>query len=135
MGLGLAVRLEAPVIGGAANAQLGEEVGALVRELPRGRQDPDARSRRRDLRAIERVAAPLGFPQYRVEISVDGCARRGMRTEALELGVLPIAARASAKHRLREQSLPPERDQAARVEMARVQRPEPHHVVCVVSSL
>jgi hypothetical protein len=135
MRLGLAVRLEAPIIGGAANAQLGEEMGALVRELSGGGRDPDARPRRRDLRAIERVAAPLGFLQHRVEISVDGCARRGVRTEALELGVVPIATRAPAKHRLREQSLPPERDQAARVEMARMQRPEPHHVVCVVSSL
>jgi len=135
MGLGLAAGLEAPVIGGAAHTQLGEEMGALVRELTGGSRNPDARSRRRDLRAVERVAAPIGFLQHRVQIGVDGRARRGVRTEALELGVVPIAARASAKHRLREQSLAPQSDQPTRVEMARMQRPEPHQAVCVVSSL
>src|SRR5690349_9618173 len=116
MRLGLAVRLEAPVIGGAARTQLGEEVGALVPELSFGGRDPDARPRSRDLRAIERITAPLGLLQHRVEISVDGGARRGVRTEALELRMVPIAARASAKHRLREQPLAPERHQPARVE-------------------
>ena len=47
-----------------------------------------------------------------------------MSSESLELRVMPVTFRAPAQYRLRKQRLAPERDQALRIKISRMNGPE-----------
>lgn len=57
-----------------------------------------------------------------------------MRPKARELRVMPIAASLAAQYRPRQQGFTPQRDQALRIEVARMKGPQTH-VVGNVSAL
>jgi hypothetical protein len=78
---------------------------------------------------FERVAAQLGF--VRDDAKVPGDTRDGVsgRAKALELRVARVTTSASEKHRLREESFAPQRNESDTVEMTRMNGPETHEAV------
>lgn len=116
-----------PLVGGrVAHGELREEVLSLELEL--AERDGDRRARRApaDLRGVERVAATIGLGEDGVEVPGDRGERLGVPAEPLELRVAAVAPGLAVKHRLREESLPPEGDEPTGVEMLGMQRPEAH---------
>src|SRR5690349_19162832 len=107
-------------------AQLGLEVLPLVPQLSVRELDRAGDTDARQLRFIEPVAAapPLGCNFAQVQRDQPRLA-----SEALQLRMTRVAARAAGEHRLREQTLAPERDQPLRVEILRMHRPEAHQVL------
>src|SRR5580765_4549461 len=96
----------------------------LVGELPPGHGDDGLAMASSDLGPAEAVRAMVRFREHGEQIGVD--RRDGIRVgaEALELRMVTVAARFAAQNGAREQSLAPDGDQALRVEVARMQRPE-----------
>lgn len=109
-----------------ADGELRQQVLPLEVELPL--RDPDSGNRpdRSDLASVEVVSARCGFVMNRPEIGIDRQTRRWMVEEALELRVMPVAARFTPEHGTREQCFAPQGDQPLRVEISRVKRPETH---------
>ena len=112
-----------------AHRELRLEVLPFVRELAAGRGDRrDAfcgTADARDPRAVEAVSAAVGLVLDRAEVARDRGTRPLRAPEARELRMMAVAHRPPGEHRLGEERLAPERDQAARVEERRVERPEP----------
>jgi hypothetical protein len=75
------------------------------------------------LDGLERVAAPRRLLGHDLQVGAD---RGVIVAKAIELRMAPITLRLSRQHLLREQSLAPERNQSGRIEIARMDRPEPH---------
>src|SRR5690606_21142938 len=65
------------------------------------------------------------------EVGGDRGGRRLARPEALELRMLAVAGGPTAQHRLGEQPLAPQRDEAAGIEVLRVQAPQAHRPASV----
>jgi hypothetical protein len=60
------------------------------------------------------------------KICVDGGPRQCVRLEALQLRMVPIAAGLPAQYRASQQCFAPQRNQALRIKVLRVDRPESH---------
>jgi hypothetical protein len=92
--------------------------------------DFDARlpSSRGDLRSVECVSAAAGFIAHGMQIRCDRAARIALFAKAQQLRMIAIAARQSAQHGLREETFTPQRDEAGRIEIARMDGPESHAV-------
>src|SRR6185369_7897212 len=110
-----------------AALELAVQMLPLVEELPLRLGD----TRRRafggdDARRVERVATRGGLVRDGSEVGGDGGRGVGRGAKALQLWVPRVAASATEQHRLREEALPPEGDEAGGVEMTRVQSPETH---------
>lgn len=101
--------------------QLGEEMAPFILDLALGDRDSDRRSRTADPGAIERVAAAGGLLMNLREIRRDRREGRRLFKEPAQLRVMPIAARRATKHRLGQKRLAPERDEAPRVQVLRMQ--------------
>jgi len=109
-----------------AEAQLGREVLPLELQLPGGLGDPAHRSPALDAGGVEAVA-----PSHRLVVDgrqerADGGERIGVGPEAEELRVRAVSPRPPREDLLGEERLAPERDEAAGVQVLRVQGPEPH---------
>jgi hypothetical protein len=98
----------------------------LVFEL--AARDPDApgTARTGDPLRLELVAAPRSFLLHRVQVRGDAPERRQVGPESGQLRVMPVSLRPAPKHRLRQQALAPQRDQAAAVQISWVEGPDSH---------
>lgn len=61
---------------------------------------------------------------YAAQVLGDCAARRRQVEKACELRMVPVATGSAAQHGLREQRFPPQRDQAAGIEILRMQAPK-----------
>src|SRR5688572_2840208 len=93
-------------------------------ELPPRRHDTLAVAHRSDLRSIEGITTSIGFGVDDGQIPADCAARGGVLLKSQELRMVTIAARRTTQDRAREQRLTPERNQALRIEMRRMERPD-----------
>src|ERR1041385_5190387 len=107
--------------------QLRAEVRELVAQLAVAHAQGRPRPLGAHARLVEGVPAPARFPRHVYEVRGDRGERIARLAEALELRVLRVAARAAGQHRLGEQGFTPQRDEAGRVEIAWMDRPEPHY--------
>jgi len=110
--------------GWASSPELAGEMPALIVELTTGRGEADLATHGHELPRVERVAASGGLSVHGYEVAVDGGKRCRVLAEPLKLGVVAIAERAAPQDFACKQSLTPQRDQALRVEVLRMQRPE-----------
>ena len=110
-----------------ADGELLRQVRPLVAELSRGRDDPLwSPAGSGDPACVETVAAPCGLLLDGTQVPGDGADRSARRSEPLELGVVPVPARAIAQNRLCQEALAPQRDQATTVQVLGVQGPQAH---------
>jgi hypothetical protein len=126
MGLGGRYAAPSALQRGRTDAKLGKRMRPLLLKLPGAYEQGQALAHRSDLRLIERVAAPRSFGVERGKIGIDGGQRRRLRSESRKLRMAAVAAGLPAQHGLREERLTPQGDEALRVEILRVQRPQSH---------
>jgi hypothetical protein len=98
----------------------------FVLELTARGDDPAALTQWSDLRSVEGVSALFGFLLDNRQIAADRAARCGVFLKSQELRMVAIAPRDTTQDRARQQRLAPERHQALRIEMRRVDGPDPH---------
>src|SRR5690606_20613253 len=79
-----------------------------------------------DAAPVEAVAAGIGLVRHAAQIAADRGRRVGGGAEPLQLRMVRVAARRPGEHRLREQGFAPARGEALPIQVARMQRPEPH---------
>ena len=109
-----------------ANLQLLKQMMPLMLDLADRDGNRRLRSHTADLAAIERVAAGNCLCVNALQVGTDGRTRRGLRAKTLKLWMTSVTASVSAQHCLGQQRLSPQRDQALRIEVLRMQRPKPH---------
>jgi hypothetical protein len=80
---------------------------------------------------VELIAAPARFGMNGAKIRRNNFKRGGCGTEAGELRMMGIAPRPASKNRLRQERFPPKCNEAAGVQIFRVQRPQTHVFVLV----
>jgi hypothetical protein len=112
----------------AAAAELALQVTPLEFELADGFRKPDSGTRASELRAVEREAATLRLGVNMNEIGVDECDGVRPELEAVKLGMMAVAASAAEKDLTSQERFSPERREALRIEITRVQGPESHAV-------
>ena len=98
----------------------------LVEKLATGLGDFSGEPARADFRRVEPVAASRRLGVQRGEKARDRRLRIALRAESRKLWVVAVAARFPRENFLREERLAPRGDEPPRVEMLRVNRPEPH---------
>src|SRR3954465_5760407 len=113
-----------------AHPQLLHQPSPLVFKLPFGHWNPPRNAGLPELRAVEVIGARERLGMDTAEIDIDRSARSAAGAEALELGVMAIADGAPVKDMPREERFTPERHQALRIQVLRVQRPEPQTFSC-----
>ena len=91
--------------------------------------DPSGRTGVRDLARVEPESSLDRFGVHRVEVLGDKRNRRALIPEPDQLRMVPIAFRLVLQNRLGKQSLPPQRDQPACVEMPGMDAPQTHTVI------
>jgi len=93
--------------GWIADLELSQKVFPLEEQLPRtylgGSRLVDAA----DLGRVESVTAPICLQRDGAQIAPDKRERLWMLAEALQLRMLPVAARAAGQNLLREERFPP----------------------------
>ena len=126
VGIRLGQRAELAVEAGVAGAEFGEEVLPFILELAAGFGDLAAGARAGDFGGVEVVAAAGGFVGECGEEGGDGVEGFLLRAEAVELGVVAVAAGFSGEDFLGEECFAPGGDESAGVEVAGVEGPESH---------
>jgi hypothetical protein len=101
-------------------------VPPLVAYLPCGAVNPVDRSNRSNLLTIEGVTARLGFDKNRIEIGIDCGFREGMRLEPKQLRMMAIALGLAPKDCASQKRFAPQSDQALRIQIFGVERPDAH---------
>lgn len=109
-----------------APAEFALQMFPLVKQLPARLGQAAAGFRPGNLRSIEPVAASHGFGADFTQVAGDGGDRVVGGAEARELRMMPVAFGFSAQNFLRQQTFAPKRDEAAGVEIFRMQCPEAH---------
>lgn len=104
--------------------QLPKEMLPFVIELSGRGLYPNRGSGASHLARVERISPRARFLPNHGEVRADGRPRRDMRLEPSELGMVAISLRQAANHRARQQRLTPQGDQALRIEIPGMQRPE-----------
>ena len=105
----------------AARRKLLEQMLPLIEELSLRHGYARHCANRPEFSLVEVVASRRRFLVYRTEVCIDRQARRSMRREALELGVMPVSLGLAAQHGLCKQGLSPQRYQTLWVEILRMQ--------------
>src|SRR5690606_31678932 len=126
MALRSAERAPAPIVLGTAHGETPEQQLPFVLELPARNDYAFYRAHGADLGAVKAVAARQRLFMDGAQVGADGIARTGVRAKALELRVMAIAFGLAPQHRPRQQRLSPQRDEPLRVEIAGMERPQPH---------
>lgn len=80
---------------------------------------------------IEPITADDRFPVDMLKLSRNKMNRGELIPEAAQLGMTAITLRLTAKHDLSEQGFPPERYQAACIEIFGMEAPAPHCRACI----
>ncbi len=75
---------------------------------------------------VERIPPYLSFLNDEVQICPDGSKWRSMLCESNELRMMTVAFGQSGQNSLGKKSLSPQRDQALRIEVLRMNRPKSH---------
>lgn len=120
---------ERVVPSGRAFPELAEQVRPLEGELtPRGRQLL-RRARPAQLAAIEAITALQRFRMNGREVGVDGGDGIPGIAKPLQLRVHLVTPGSTAEHGSGQERFTPEGDESSRVEVFRVQGPEPHHAL------
>src|SRR5690606_35385534 len=109
-----------------AHRELPEQMLPLVLKLPVRDGNGFDGACRAHLGAVKRVAAQQGFVMNSAQVRVDGISRRGVGSESLKLRMTAIALSLASKHRSSKQRLTPESDKPLRIEITRMNRPQPH---------
>jgi hypothetical protein len=110
--------------GRIANLELAEEMTPLVFDLTgRDRHGAVPALSVFDLRGVELVPALAGLIENTGEVALHCGYRVPSSEEALELRVIPVAARRAAKHGPGEQALAPESDEPSGVQVSGVEGP------------
>ena len=117
-----------------AHLQLAEQVLSLVRQLTAGRNDGQIGPGRSQLAWVKTIAARQRLCVSAMQIGVDGAAGVGVQLEPQQLRVVFVAAGFAPQYGACQQALAPESRQALRIEIARVQRPEPHCLRAFIAS-
>lgn len=124
--MGRRVGLACGSVGGrGADPQLPTKMDPLERELPPTQGNASGGPGPPGLGGVEPVPAPSRLGVYAGQIRIDRCQRCGVRAEALELRMMPVAPGAALKNGLGEQGFTPERHQTLGVQVARVNGPDP----------
>jgi hypothetical protein len=113
-------------VNGTSPPQLAEQMTPFKLELTAGGDDRRDRARSAEFVGIKAITAACGLVVNDTEVSVDRRHGRRRPPEALELWMVAIPTGRSGEHCLREQSFAPEGDQAASVQIGRVNGPESH---------
>src|SRR5262245_55854777 len=111
---------ETPQPARVAGAQLPAEMAPFVRELAARDGDSPGALPAPDLVRRESVAAGRRLRVHQPQVTRDAGDGPRLGAKARELWMMLVAARAPAQHRLRQQSLAPQRAEPAGVEIARV---------------
>jgi len=119
---------ERAVAGRVTGSQLALEVAPFVVELSAGLADPAAAGRATELRTIERITPPSPFLVQLAKKRIDARERAPMRTKPDQLRMIAVTAGPAAEDGTGEERLAPGRNKTARVEIPRMQRPEPHRI-------
>ena len=109
-----------------SGCELSLQVQPLKRNLSGADRKGFDRPDRTELGPVKGIASTHGLVMDGAQVRVDRKARMGMRPEAFQLGMPCIAACLAAEDRPGQQRLAPQGDQALRVEILRMQRPEAH---------
>src|SRR5262245_28277630 len=110
----------------ASCRQLSHQVTPLVLELTVSHGNRPDTAHAADLARIECIAAGHRLIVHGAEIGRNRGARLAVRAESMELGMGPVAFRPPAEHGSCQQRLAPQGDETLRIEVARMDRPEPH---------
>jgi hypothetical protein len=100
--------------------EFGKQVLALVAQLAARHGQFPLPGDTRDLAGIEGVATARCFRLHGAQVRRECAERVGALQETDQLRMVPIAARASAQHGLRQQRLTPQGDQSFRVQVTGV---------------
>lgn len=111
---------------GASPAQLAEQVIPFKLELATGGEERRDGARATEFPAVKVITAARRFVVNDAEVRVDRGRGRCSTPEPVELRMVAISTRRSGKDCLREESFPPECDEAARVQVCRMDGPESH---------
>jgi len=126
MGLGHRNFLNPPCKSWRAPAELGQKVSPLMEQLSSCLWDPTRDFPASDFRGVEAIAAALRFGSQAGQERGDAGARIRLRLESSELRVVTVAPGSTRNDFLSEQGLTPDRDQAFRVEVLRMECPKSH---------
>jgi hypothetical protein len=106
--------------------QLSAQVRPFVKQLAVGFFQHDHSREPRNFRTVEFITAPRGLFVHGFEEGSERCHGFCVGLKPDELRVMPVAFGFAAQDLLRQQRLPPERDESLGVEVFRVQGPKPH---------
>ena len=113
-----------PAAHGIAPCELAQQVPPLVFNLGSRCAHCLYRALRPHLGFIERVAAPSRFRVNDRQVGIDGVSREAVRAKTCELRMAPVTPCLPSQDRARQQRFAPESDQALRIEVAWMDRPE-----------
>jgi len=120
---------------GCTALELGSKMAPLVRYLPETDLDDSLRSGARDLAAVEAVSPLLCFFVDNAQVLRDRLHGSATVAKANELRMMAVSSSATPKNGLRQQPLPPERDEPPRIEITRMQSPKPHDGTVILAGL
>jgi hypothetical protein len=109
-----------------ADCELRQQMIPLVQELTARNCDVTNASRPTDLPRCKRVSATRAVRVNATKILRDRATRRHLSAESMQLRVLRVSVRAKAQYGLRQERLPPQRNEAAGVEVLGMHGPQPH---------
>ena len=109
-----------------ADRQFLKQMKPFMVDLAGGDEDGRLDSHAADLAAVEGIAAGDCLGMNALQVCTDYGTWRRLRAKAPKLWMTSIAASVPAQHRLSQQRLSPQRDEALGIEVLRMQRPKPH---------
>ena len=108
------------------HSQLLQQVLPLVEDLPGGCQQRLNTPNRTDFPSVERVTPHRCLIMNGSEIRIDCVSGTSMREKSRQLRVVSVAASLTTQHGSCQQGLAPQCNQALRIEVTRMDRPEAH---------
>jgi hypothetical protein len=109
-----------------AKGELGEQVIPLVHELTARHHNGSGAPRSADLPRRKRVAAGRRFHMEAAKILGDRAAGSSVLSKSMQLRMMTVSVRPAPQHCLRQKRLAPQRNQAARVKVLGMNRPQTH---------
>jgi hypothetical protein len=107
--------------------ELGEQVFPFVRDLTRRHRHGTMTALSvPDFGLVEREAANARLVDHARQVAIDRGDGVASLAKTFELRMMPVTARRAREHGAGEQPLPPKRHQSFRIEVTRMDRPEPH---------
>src|SRR5262245_4147706 len=127
MGVGFALRSDRPIRRRAASVQFPLEMPPFERQLATRSHHPGWSRCPTQLAAVEMITPASRLLVNGPEIGVEASYRLRLRAEADQLGMPAISCGVSAQYRACQQGLAPKGDEAAGIQVFRVDGPDPHY--------